>query len=50
MKRTAHTTTKKILTAVLIGCSLLLLCNANVVLAKDVTLAWDAHQESKLAG
>ncbi|MDG5467414.1 MopE-related protein [Deltaproteobacteria bacterium IMCC39524] len=50
MKNLACNNTKQKLSTMIIGLTLLLMSVANISFAKDVTLAWDANQESDVAG
>ena len=50
MKNLACNSTKQKLSTMIFGLTLLLMSVANVSFAKDVTLAWDANQESDVAG
>ncbi len=50
MKNMTTNSSKQKISTLIFGLTLLLMSIANVTLAKDVTLTWDANQESDLAG
>jgi hypothetical protein len=50
MENMEHSTAKQKISAIIFSITLLLFSVVNVSLAKDVTLAWDANQESDVAG